>query len=76
MGGGHHRINGQNGVEFRKGAAAECDERGRIDGAVRRAIMVKAGNLALRNRPAVRPKQDDFGVGLSGVNNGNSTRQL
>jgi hypothetical protein len=38
--------------------------------------MVKAGNLALRNRPAVRPKQDDFGVGLSGVNNGNSTRQL
>ena len=38
--------------------------------------MVKACNLAFRHRPAVRPKQDNLGIGLSGVNNGNSTRQL
>jgi hypothetical protein len=38
--------------------------------------MVKARDLVFRNRLAVRPKQDDFGIGLSGVNNGNSTRQL
>ena len=38
--------------------------------------MVKACNLALGYRPAVGPKQDNLGIGLSGVNNGYSTRQL
>jgi hypothetical protein len=36
--------------------------------------MVKACNLALGHGPAVSPKQDNLGIGLSGVNNGYSTR--
>ena len=60
----------------REGRLAEFNQRGGINGAVGRALMVKACNLAFRHRPAVRPKQDYLGIGLSGVNNGNSTRQL
>ena len=36
--------------------------------------MVKACNLALGRGPALGPKQDNLGIGLSDVNNGNSTR--
>jgi hypothetical protein len=38
--------------------------------------MVKACRLSFCHRPAIRPKQDNLGIGLSGVNNGYSTRQL
>jgi hypothetical protein len=38
--------------------------------------MVEAWNLALGLRPAIRSKQNNLGIGLSGVNNGYSTRQL
>ena len=76
MGGGNHHIYGQNGIQFGKNRAAEFNQRGGINGAVGRAFMVKACSLAFRHRPAVRPKQDNLGIGLSGVNNGYSTRQL
>jgi hypothetical protein len=63
MGRGHHHIYGQNGIKFGKNPPAELNQRGGINGTVGRALMVKAAAFAAQ-RPAVRPKKDNLGIGL------------
>ena len=76
MGAGHHHIDGQNGIEFGKGGPAKGEERGGIDGAIGRPLVVQACHLALGHGPAAGPKQHNLGIAASGIDNGNSTRHL